>query len=251
MPRGGALSIDTSNVEADATYVAARPGLHPGRYVRMRVSDTGTGMDQATIERAFEPFFTTKPKGRGTGLGLATVYGIVTQSGGTIHIYSEPELGTSVSVLLPATSDAVPARPVIPAPAGAQARGSGETILLAEDEESLRLLARRILTNHGYQVHEALTGPAAVEYAADPANPLDLLLTDVVMPDMLGTGVAEGVHRHRPGLPVLYMSGYAQPILDTHGATGPGMNILEKPFTTPGLLSRVHHALHPTADLPG
>jgi signal transduction histidine kinase/CheY-like chemotaxis protein len=254
MPRGGTLSIETSNVEAGASYAAARPGLHPGRYVRLRVSDTGTGMDQATIERAFEPFFTTKAKGRGTGLGLATVYGIVTQSGGTVQIHSEPGRGTSVSVLLPATTDAVPPRPLIPAPAGAGQRGNGETILLAEDEASLRVLARRILTSHGYQVHEAVTGPAAVKYAADPANPLDLLLTDVIMPDMLGTDVAEGVHRHRPELPILYMSGYAQPVLDTHGAAGPGMNILEKPFTAPGLLSRVHQALHPaqpTAHLPG
>src|SRR5207248_2377944 len=129
MPRGGTLSIETSNVQADASYVAARPGLHPGSYVRLRVSDTGTGMDQATIERAFEPFFSTKSKGRGTGLGLATVYGIVTQSGGTIQIYSEPGLGTSVRVLLPATRDAAPARPLIPAPGGADSRGHGETVL--------------------------------------------------------------------------------------------------------------------------
>src|SRR6266700_2752247 len=244
MPRGGKLSIETDNLEADVIYAQSRPGLRPGRYVRLRVSDTGTGMDQATIDRVFEPFFTTKPKGHGTGLGLSTVYGIVTQAGGTVQIYSEPGLGTTFTVLLPASRETAALTARVPAPAAAEQRGNGETILLVEDEQSLRQLAHRILTGHGYRVHPASTGPAAVRYAADPAHPVELLLTDVVMPEMLGTDVADGVRQHRPGVPVVYMSGYAQPILASHGAAGPEMNILEKPFTEVTLLARVHEALH-------
>ena len=244
MPRGGKLSIETDNLEADAIYAQSRPGLRPGHYVRLRVSDTGTGMDQATIDRVFEPFFTTKPKGHGTGLGLSTVYGIITQAGGTVQIYSEPGLGTTFTVLLPASRETTAPTARVPAPAAAEQRGNGETILLVEDEQSLRQLAHRILTGHGYRVHQASTGPAAVRYAADPGHPVQLLLTDVVMPEMLGTDVAEGVHQHRPGVPVVYMSGYAQPILASHGASGPEMNILEKPFTEVTLLARVHEALH-------
>jgi PAS domain S-box-containing protein len=243
MPRGGKLSIETDNLETDAIYAQARPGLRPGRYVRLRVSDTGTGMDQATIDRVFEPFFTTKPKGHGTGLGLSTVYGIITQAGGTVQIYSEPGLGTTFTVLIPASHETAAPASRVPAPAAEDQRGSGEVILLVEDEESLRQLAHRILTGHGYRVHQARTGPAAVHYAADPAHRVDLLLTDVVMPEMLGTDVAEGVRQHRPGMPVLYMSGYAQPILASHGADGPEMNILEKPFTEATLLTRIHEAL--------
>jgi PAS domain S-box-containing protein len=251
MPRGGKLSIQTDNIEADITYAEARPGLRPGRYVRLRVSDTGTGMDQATIDRVFEPFFTTKPKGHGTGLGLSTVYGIVTQSGGTVQIYSEPGLGTTVTVLIPACRESVPLQARVPAPAVEDQRGNGETILLVEDEESLRQLAERILTGRGYHVHQATSGSVAVEYAADPANPIDLLLTDVVMPEMLGTDVADSVHEHRPGLPTVFMSGYAQPILARHGAAGPDMNVLEKPFTEATLLARVHQALHRTQRVSG
>jgi len=244
MPRGGKLSIQADNLEVDAIYAQGRPGLRPGPYVRLRVSDTGTGMDQATIDRVFEPFFTTKPKGHGTGLGLSTVYGIITQAGGSVQIYSEPGLGTTFTVLLPATHETATLPDRGPAPAGAEQRGNGEIILLVEDEESLRQLAHRILTGHGYRVHQASTGPAAVQYAADPAHRIELLLTDVVMPEMLGTDVAEGVHQHRPSVPVVFMSGYAQPILASHGADAPEMNILEKPFTEVTLLARVHEALH-------
>jgi PAS domain S-box-containing protein len=244
MPRGGKLSIETDNLAADAIYAQARPELRPGRYVRLRVSDSGTGMDQATIDRVFEPFFTTKPKGHGTGLGLSTVYGIITQAGGTVQIYSEPGLGTTFTVLLPASRDTAAPKARVPAPAAAEQRGNGETIVLVEDEESLRQLAHRILTGHGYRVHQASTGPAAVRYAADPGHPIDLLLTDVVMPEMLGTDVAEGVRQHRPDLPVVYMSGYALPILASHGAAASEMDIIEKPFTEVTLLARVHEALH-------
>jgi CheY-like chemotaxis protein len=245
MPGGGRLSIDTGNTEVDAAYVARKPGLAPGRYARIRVSDTGTGMDRATAERVFEPFFSTKPKGRGTGLGLATVYGIVTGTGGSIEIYSEPGLGTTVSVLLPATEEAAgpDAIPAAPAVAGNDQRGHGETILLVEDEESLRELTGRILTRSGYQVCAVGGGSEAVRRASDPAQPINLLLTDVIMPEMLGNEVAARVGAVRPGVPALFMSGYAQPILDTHGIPPPQFDILEKPFTEATLLSRVRQAL--------
>ena len=146
-------------------------------------------------------------------------------------------------MLIPASHETAALTSRVPAPAAGDQRGNGEIVLLVEDEESLRQLAHRILTGHGYRVHQAGTGPAAVQYAADRAHRVDLLLTDVVMPEMLGTDVADRVHQHRPGVPVLYMSGYARPILASHGADGPGMNILEKPFTEASLLTRIHEAL--------
>ncbi len=254
MPGGGKLTIDTGNADVDEVYATTRPGLEPGRYVRLRVSDTGIGMDSDTLARVFEPFFTTKPKGHGTGLGLATVYGIITQSGGTIQIYSEPGLGTTISALLPATIDAGGCETAGTPPAAMDLKGHGETILLVEDEESLRDLAHRILTQNGYQVRQATSAPHAVYLASNPAMLIDLLLTDIVMPDMLGTQVAEQIRDQRPDLPVLFMSGYAQPILHTHGAARTDMDILEKPFTKAALLTRVHRALHtpqPAAPLPG
>jgi CheY-like chemotaxis protein len=199
-------------------------------------------MDQATVDRVFEPFFSTKPKGRGTGLGLATVYGIVTGAGGSIEIYSEPGLGTTVTVLLPVTEeDVAPAAPPVVADDGQ--RGHGETILLVEDEESLRKLTSRILTRSGYHVCAAASGSEAVQRASDPAQPIDLLLTDVVMPEMLGNEVAARVQAARPGVPALFISGYAQPILDSHGVPSPRYDILEKPFTEAALLTRVRQAM--------
>jgi PAS domain S-box-containing protein len=243
MPGGGRLTIDTGNAEVDETYASTRPALRPGQYVRLRVSDTGTGMDQATAERVFEPFFSTKPKGRGTGLGLATVYGIVTSSGGTIEIYSEPGLGTTVSVLLPVTAEDATGAAAAPAAADDLETGHGETILVVEDEASLRELTSRILARSGYQVCVVDSGSEAVRRASDPDQPIDLLLTDVVMPEMLGNEVAAQVGEIRPGIPALFMSGYAQPILDTHGIPAPRYDILEKPFTETALLTRVHRAL--------
>jgi PAS domain S-box-containing protein len=242
MPAGGRLTIDTANTEVDAAYATGRPELKPGRYARLRVSDTGTGMDRATADRVFEPFFSTKPKGRGTGLGLATVYGVVTGAGGSIEVYSEIGLGTTVSVLLPATEEdaSAPVAPVFPV---ADHRGHGETILLVEDEESLRELTSRILLRNGYQVRPVARGSEAVRLAGDPAQVIDLLLTDVVMPEMMGNEVAERIDVIRPGVPALFMSGYAQPILDTHGVPSPRFDIVEKPFTEAALLSRVQKAI--------
>jgi PAS domain S-box-containing protein len=242
MPGGGSLTIDTGNAEVDAAYANGRAELKPGRYARLRVSDTGTGMDRATVNRVFEPFFSTKPKGRGTGLGLATVYGVVTQAGGSIDVYSEVGLGTTISVLLPATDeDAEPG--LAPAAGGDDHRGHGETILVVEDEANLRELTCRILTRSGYQVCPASSGTEAVRLAGDPDQPIDLLLTDVIMPEMLGNEVVARVGAIRPHVPALLMSGYAQPILHTHVEPAPHYDILEKPFTQAALLSRVRNAI--------
>jgi signal transduction histidine kinase/CheY-like chemotaxis protein len=238
MPDGGTMTLDTENVDVDAAYVGARPDLEPGRYVRLRVSDTGVGMDAATAARAFEPFFTTKPKGQGTGLGLATIHGIVTAAGGHVQIYSEPGLGTTFTILLPATDAPVPERP--PA-AETPAPGGGETILVVEDEPAMLAVTRRILETNGYEVLAAASGPEAIELARE--TPIDLLLTDVVMPQMLGKEVAERVSAVRPGVQVLFMSGYAQAVIAPMGDLAGGHEILDKPFTEAALLERLRAAL--------
>jgi PAS domain S-box-containing protein len=242
MPGGGRLSIGTSNSEVDAAYAAQRPALEPGRYCQLTVSDTGTGMDQATIDRVFEPFFSTKPRGRGTGLGLATVYGIVSGLGGTVDIYSETGLGTTMNVLLPVTGKDA-AGTAEPGPPGEVLRGHGERILLVEDEEGLRAMASRILTRNGYQVYAAEDGAGAVRLAQDPTERIDLLVTDVIMPEMLGNEVAERVRAARPDVPALFISGYAQQVLDFHGIPTPEIDIVQKPFTEAILLSRVRRSL--------
>jgi signal transduction histidine kinase/ActR/RegA family two-component response regulator len=241
MPTGGTLVIDTGNVVVDEHYVSTHPGIRPGDYVRLRVSDTGTGMSRATVERAFEPFFTTKPKGQGTGLGLATIYGIITEAGGQVQIYSEPGVGTTITALLPATADAVVAGGTT-AVAPAQA-GRGETILVVEDEESLRALTQRILVRNGYRVLTAADGPAALARAADHPGPIDLLLTDVVMPRMLGHDLAREVLETRPEVRVIYMSGYAETVLTVHKTLPPGVTLLSKPVSESALLSTVRQML--------
>ena len=241
MPGGGRLTIDIGNADVDAAYAHARPGLEPGRFTRLRVSDIGAGMDTEAVARAFEPFYTTKPAGQGTGLGLATVYGIVTQAGGYVHIYSEPGLGTTVSALLPVTEDHAT---VAASEAAAPNPGNGETILVVEDEQSLRDMACRILAGNGYLTCAATTASGAVRLASDPAQPIDLLLTDVVMPEMLGNEVAARVCAIRPGTHVLYMSGYAHTVLGTEGALDPDVDLLEKPFSENTLLTRVREAIN-------
>ncbi len=188
MPKGGTLSFDTENFAVDQDYADRHPGLLAGPHVRLRVSDTGAGMPPEVLARAFEPFFTTKAKGDGSGLGLATVYGIVAQAGGAVQLYSEPGVGTTVSILLPAvqTDIAPAANPDVP-----EARSGGETILVVEDEAAIRELARRILERHGFQVLIAEHGREAIDLAHDYAGPIDLLLSDVIMPGMGGKEVAE------------------------------------------------------------
>jgi PAS domain S-box-containing protein len=241
MPTGGTLTIDTDMIMVDAHFAAHHPGLRIGRYVRLRVSDTGSGMSKATLERAFEPFFTTKPKGHGTGLGLATIYGIITQLGGHAQIYSEPGHGTTFAALLPVTDETTGhSEPAADDDPG----GAGETILLVEDNDSLRTLTERILDRHGYIVLSAATADEARAFVA--AHPvIDLLLTDVVMPDLHGPALAAEIQRERPGLPVIYMSGYAESILAARGALPDDVMLLHKPVSARDLLAAIPRVLHP------
>jgi CheY-like chemotaxis protein len=244
MPSGGKLTIDTAAVDVDSHDAAARGGLDPGRYLRLRVSDTGTGMPPEVVDRAFDPFFTTKPSGEGTGLGLATVYGIITQAGGTVQIYSEPGLGTTITVLLPTTDEA----PQLDRdePTGDGLQGQGQTILVVEDEAALREVTSRILRRGGYVVLAADGGDSALTLAAEHPGVIDVLLTDVVMPGMLGKEVAHRLLMQRPTTRVLYMSGYAQPVLASHGTLDPDVYLLEKPFTGTELLTAIRYQLRLT-----
>ncbi len=213
----------------------------PGRHVRLQVSDTGTGMSREVIEHAFEPFFTTKTDGGGTGLGLATVYGILKQADGHIRIYSEPGGGTTFSIVLPATTQAatLEAREVT-----YQRRRTGETVLVVEDEAALREVTRRILARSGYRVITAASGPEAVNIAREYPGEIHLLLTDVIMPHMLGKEVAERILAIKPGTEVLYMSGYARPVLASQGRLEPGVALVEKPFSEADLLAKAGQVLN-------
>ena len=239
MPDGGTLSIHTSNHTIDDT--GRYPILRPGPHVKLRVADTGTGIPADIAEHVFEPFFTTKPKGEGTGLGLATVYGIITQAGGHAEITSAPGAGTAFTVFLPAT-DQQPSPTQPPAPAATRSAG-GETILIVEDEEALREVARRILTRNGYHVLTAAHGPEALKIAEHHTGDIHLLLTDVIMPHMLGKELATAIGELSPRTRVLYMSGYAQPVLASQGTLDPGVTLVEKPFSEPSLLDRVRTVL--------
>ena len=213
--------------------------MAPGDYVLLSVSDTGTGMDKQTQTHIFEPFFTTKERGRGTGLGLATVYGFVKQIGGYVWVDSEPGMGSTFAIYLPVTSEPTPQN--APAPAAvAPARGAG-TILLVEDEESLRTLTHTILEQSGYTVIEACNGMEAVEIARDHSGPINLLLTDMVMPGMNGQAVAEKVRQLHPGIRVAYMSGYMG--FSSEDADSLDTVIIAKPFTRNILLQKLSEAL--------
>jgi CheY-like chemotaxis protein len=240
MPGGGKLTIETASTEVDEVYAADRPRLAAGRYVTVKVSDTGTGMSPEVVDRAFEPFYSTKPKGEGSGLGLATVYGIITQAGGSARIYSEPGIGTTVNLLLPVT-DLAPSRHSEPPPR--PVRGRGEVVLVVEDEAALREVTRRILARNGYEVLVASNGYQAINLATTGTQHLDVLLTDVVMPGIQGKEVAERVRRLRPEVRVLYMSGYTHGLLGVQGILEPGVHLLEKPFSETSLLAKLHVVL--------
>jgi len=240
MPHGGKLVIETANVDLDAEYARSHVSVVPGRYVMLAVSDTGEGMDEATQSRVFEPFFTTKVRGHGAGLGLATVYGIVKQSGGNIWVYSEPGKGTSFKIYLPRV-EAEPTPPARREPV--PACGGGEQVLVVEDELTIRELLQRMLAGLGYRVRAAANGGEALIALEEEGLKPDLLITDVVMPGMSGTALAERLRRVQPGLRVLYMSGYTDDAIVHHGALDSGTPFLQKPFSTSDLAAKVHELL--------
>jgi nitrogen-specific signal transduction histidine kinase/CheY-like chemotaxis protein len=250
MPTGGQLTIKTCNVELDDGYVQSHPDARPGPHVLMAVTDTGCGMPPEVKARIFEPFFTTKGQGKGTGLGLATVYGIVRQSGGHIGVYSEVGVGTTFKVYLPREG----------LPAGAAKSRSGqlappqgtETVLLVEDESGVRALTRQVLSKCGYRVLEAAGAGEAVKAAAGASGPIHLLVSDVVMPGPSGRVVANRVAELHPGVRVLFMSGYTDDEVVRHGVLQEGVNFLQKPFSPIALARKVREVLdaRPPASLP-
>jgi signal transduction histidine kinase/ActR/RegA family two-component response regulator len=241
MPDGGQLTIETSNVELDAAYASHRVGARPGPHVMVAVTDTGHGMDENTRARIFEPFFTTKEVGKGTGLGLSTVHGIINQSGGTVWVYSEPGKGTTFKIYLPRTEDDVE-RVDHRRAATPPARGS-ETILLVEDEKGVRDLVRDVLQTSGYTVLEARHGIEALAVARRHGGPIDLLLTDAVMPQMGGPELAECLVALQPGLKVLYMSGYTERTVVHHRVLDADVPYLQKPVTVEAVTRRVREVL--------
>jgi len=242
MPDGGRLSIELANVDVDEEMARRHvPEQPPGRYVRLTVSDTGTGIPHHIQPHIFEPFFTTKEKGKGTGLGLSTVYGIVKQSGGFIWVYSEPGQGATFKIYLPRVD--APAEQT-PAPQPEVAAHAGEeTILLVEDEPAVRDLAQRILRRKGYRVIVASNGREALDLVERQEGPIDLLVTDLIMPQMDGRELAQRLAALRPGLPVLFMSGYTGDTIAQRGVLDPDVAFIEKPFSPEGLARKVREIL--------
>ena len=243
MPDGGTITIETANVELDEAFVRLHGGAWPGPHVMLAVSDTGCGMDPETLSKAFDPFFTTKEKGKGTGLGLSTVYGIVKQSGGCIYAYSEPGRGTTMKIYLPrVTGETAPKEEKRDAGFDDRLHGS-ETILLVEDDETLRKLALSILEGYGYTVLSAGDGEEALRLLSDSPGIPPLLLTDVVMPKMGGRELSGRIQAIHPDTRVLYMSGYTDNAIVHHGVLDPGVSYLPKPFTPKALARKVREVL--------
>jgi two-component system cell cycle sensor histidine kinase/response regulator CckA len=242
MPDGGTLTIETENLEPDDGFLRFHPDATNDKYVCLRVRDTGTGMEPEVVARAFEPFFTTKPKGQGTGLGLATVYGVVKHAGGIIDVRSEPGRGTVFEIYLPAANEEFARRE--PRPRRSAPIADGETVLVVEDQAPVRRMVQRVLTGAGYRVLSANGGKEALELCARGGRRIDLVLTDVVMPEMLGPELVKRMSGRCKGLSVVYMSGYGHDSLDGDSLSEPdGAGFLEKPFTAEELLDEVHRAL--------
>ena len=242
MPRGGKFILETGAVRLDASFAEQHQAMAPGKYVMLAVSDTGSGMDEATVSRIFEPFFTTKEAGKGTGLGLATVYGIVKQSAGHILVYSEPGHGTTFKIYLPSAEHKIGAgsKPEVET---VSPKRQGTTILLVEDDEIMRSLTRKLLQEHGYTVIEADDGKSALEWVESHPNPIDLLLTDVVMRRMSGPELVERLNASHPTLKVVYMSGYTGELMANREVLKSGVTLLEKPFSRTALLNTIHTTL--------
>ena len=239
MAKGGSLTVEVRSVELDEAYVEKHAGVSPGRYEMLAVSDSGTGMDAETAARIFEPFFTTKSTGKGTGLGLATVYGIAKQSGGDVWVYSEPGVGSIFKVYLPTTSAAIDVREPVQSP---QNLNGTETILLVEDSAGLRELTRALLSRQGYAVLDAADGIEALEVSKKYVGTIHLLITDIMMPRMRGTELVEHIAPGRPDIPVVFLSGYTEEVM-SHLQNAERMRILEKPYTSDTLLRTVRQVL--------
>jgi CheY-like chemotaxis protein len=241
MPQGGFLRIATANVTLDSEFAKQRDGAMPGRYVALTMQDNGCGMTAEVLSHVFEPFFTTKPTGKGTGLGLATVYGIVRQSGGYITIDSVPGAGTKVTIYLPAANESSKAPEA--SPATSEVVGGTETILLVEDEVGIRDLMHRTLQRLGYNVLTAQSVTHAVSIAQSHKAPIELLLSDVVMPGLSGPDLAQRIVRLQPTIKVLYVSGFPHHISSESGSVSPRAAFLSKPFTPQTLARKVRECL--------
>jgi two-component system cell cycle sensor histidine kinase/response regulator CckA len=241
MPSGGRITIETSNVQVDETYVKTHMGVKPGEFVMVAVSDTGHGMDSATRQKIFEPFFTTKQQRKGTGLGLATVYGMVKQSGGDIWVYSEPGQGSTFKLYFPRVAEPVSTGSVAESALSRQV--CSETVMLVEDEAQVRELTERMLKQLGYSVLTAAHGDEAIELSRAHPGEVSLLVTDVVMPNMSGKLVADALVASRPGLKVLYLSGYTENTVVDHGVLDSNVNFLAKPFSRETLARKVREIL--------
>ncbi len=242
MPHGGKFILETGVVSFDEAFAEQNQAMRPGKYILLAVSDTGHGMDEATISRIFEPFFTTKGVGKGTGLGLATVYGIVKQSAGHILVYSEPGHGTTFKIYLPSAEHKIGVGSKSEAETVGPKR-QGTTILLVEDDEIMRSLTRQLLQEHGYIVVEADDGKSALEWAESHPQPIDLLLTDVVMKRMSGPELVQRLHTSRPALKIVYMSGYTGELIAEREMLKRGITLLEKPFSRTALLNTIQATL--------
>ena len=242
MPRGGKFILETRAMKFDEAFAEQHQAMAAGRYVLLAISDTGNGMDEATVSRVFEPFFTTKEVGKGTGLGLATVYGIVKQSAGHILVYSEPGYGTTFKIYLPSADHKIGLGSKTEVETVAPKR-QGTTILLVEDDEIMRSLTRQLLQEHGYTVVEADDGKSALEWVQSHPGPIDLLLTDVVMRRMSGPELVERLNASHPNLKVVYMSGYTGELIAEREVLRRGITLLEKPFTRTALLNTIHTTL--------
>jgi CheY-like chemotaxis protein len=241
MPQGGRLTIETANVRLSEIFTRRHPDLKPGAYVRLIVSDTGIGMDQMIMSHLFEPFFTTKEAGKGTGLGLATVHGIVKQNNGHITVHSEPGRGSSFKLYFPQVKESIL---VEETNEGRPRKYQGtETLLIVEDEAIVRELAHRILSQRGYHVIAAGNGQEALQICRNYDEPIDLMITDVVMPGMSGRDLAEQAAPIRPDMKILFISGYPNDIIAEHGILSDGISFLQKPFSPDSLTAKVQGIL--------